>query len=75
MVWTFVCFELLTNMMLDSFKVFYSGNTLEPKWLVFASLITIGSVIPISTKFFAEELTKTVRFRQRNSRKYDSTED
>jgi hypothetical protein len=64
-VWTAVIFEFAMNLLLDVQTV----ALLRPEnWLwIFISQLAIGSILPLATKAFADEVNKRVITRQRKS--------
>lgn len=64
-VWVAVLFELTMNSLLDIQTVAILRPT---HWIwVFISQLAIGSILPLSTKAFADELTKRIRIDKRRN--------
>jgi hypothetical protein len=57
MVWAAVVFEFAMNLLLDIQTVALSNN-IDNKFWVFTSQLMIGSLLPIATKSFADEISK-----------------
>ncbi len=57
MVWVAVAFEFAMNLLLDIQTVWF-GIGVKHTMLVFISQLAIGSIIPLATKAFAEEINK-----------------
>jgi hypothetical protein len=57
MVWAAVIFEFLMNLLLDIQTVALASNINNKIW-VFISQLAIGTILPLATKAFAEEINK-----------------
>jgi hypothetical protein len=66
MVWAAVIFEFAMNLLLDIQTVALSNN-IDNKFWVFTSQLMIGSLLPIATKSFADEISKRYRKYERKN--------
>ena len=57
MVWCAVIYEFAMNTFLDIIMVWY-GKDVNHTLIVFVAQLLIGSILPIATKSFAEEINK-----------------
>jgi len=57
MVWVAVIFEFSMNLLLDIQTVWF-GENVNHVTLVFISQLAIGTILPLATKAFAEEINK-----------------
>lgn len=58
MVWAAVIFELIMNLLLDIQAVWLPQG--ENYLWIFISMLAIGSILPVATKAFADEINKKI---------------
>ena len=56
MIWIAVYFELIMNFLLDVMAILLNPAVIEHRYWIFAAQILIGTLLPLATKSFAEEI-------------------
>ena len=64
MIWIAIIFELVMNFLLEVMAILLNTNSIEHRYWIFAAQFLIGTLLPLATKSFAEEINPRERSAQ-----------